>query len=132
MSNQFICHGPHSIVNALIFIRYSVYQILLPIVMNCKGNIFFFIWRSKAYRLFLSLYSPEPSYICYTCSSLKLTIFRQLPCKRFVRLDSLGYNIIIKIFFKNYVILLPQNESEKTSKDFSSAFKKIQIYGAAE
>lgn len=49
-----------------------------------------------------------------------------------MRLDSLGYNIIIKIFFKNYVILLPQNESEKTSKDFSSAFKKIQIYGAAE
>lgn len=49
-----------------------------------------------------------------------------------MRLDSLGYNIIIKIFFKNYVILLPQNESEKTSKDSSSAFKEIQIYGAAE
>lgn len=42
--------------------------------------------------------------------------------------DSLGDNI----FIKNYVILLPQNESEKTSKDFSSAFKEIQIYGAAE
>lgn len=48
--------------------------------------------------------------------------------------DSLGDNIFIKkiFFFLNYVIFLPQNESEKTSKDFSSAFKEIQIYGAAE
>lgn len=43
--------------------------------------------------------------------------------------DSLGDNIFIKFFFfLNY----PQNESEKTSEDFSSAFKEIQIYGAAE
>lgn len=50
-----------------------------------------------------------------------------------VPLGSLGdYIFILKKNIKLYILFLPQNESEKTSKDSSSAFKEIQIYGAAE